>query len=354
MENHKIIRNSFTVQAHWCAKLGSPFTSKLLTGLSKSLDCSTATEKKILNWPGQADAMADALALRLAGALHGLVRVGRLPQLAQYYPPNPEPEADVLTLAAMEAIAEADVEICQWLTHAPQTNEVARSAILYPGMMVIAKETGLPLSIFELGSSAGLNLNLEKFSYRFANDEFGTPGSPLVLSPIWHGTKPNAKEPVIDARCGCDLNPHHVPNPDHRMRLLGYIWPDQTERLARVEAAVEIALDAPAHLDKADAADWVEKLITPSPENGTCRVLFHSIAYQYFPRDAKQRITAHMEAIGAAASPDTPLAWLAFEQLEDHGACLTLRLWRGAEGDGELRVLAKANNAHVQEVEWLG
>jgi hypothetical protein len=162
------------------------------------------------------------------------------------------------------------------------------------------------------------------------------------------------------------LNPLAVTNPAHRARLLAYIWADQPERLARTEAAIEIALTSPPQLERADAADWVEAMIaTPfkigsadvNPAPGSAfpvtRVLFHSIAYQYFPKDVKKRIAAHMEAVGAGATQQAPLAWLAFEQVEGSGPTLTLRLWRGDANDGETRVLAKANSAHVHSVEWL-
>ena len=352
MDKETIIRQSFSSQAKFCADLGSPFTANLLEGLGKNLDRSTKVGRTILNWNGQPDAFGDAIALRLAGALHGLVRSGQLKKLEKFYPPFPLTSSKKLAKAAMIAISEADDEICQWLTYAPQTNEVARSALLYLGMRVIAKKTALPLSIFELGSSAGLNLMLDKFHYRFAGQEFGALDSKLTLAPKWSGKLPDGDNPHIINRRGCDLNPLDIENPAHRLRLLSYIWPDQQERLDRAKAAIEIALNEPPKLDKADGADWVENVIDNNRENGVARILFHSITYQYFPKDIKARIVTHMEELGNKASKQTPLAWLAFEQFEDQGACLTLRLWQGNSNDGDLVLLAKAG-AHVKEINWL-
>lgn len=325
------------------------FTSRLLEGLGLELDRNTAVGQRVLDWAGPPDALGDAVALRLAGALHGLVRRGRLPRLAQLYPPNPLPDTEVLTRAALDAIGEADAEIAAWLEFPPQTNEVARSAILYPGLMLVARETGLPLSLFELGASAGLNLFPDRFAYRIGNTVLGRSGSPVVLSPQWSGAVPRGPEPEIVDRRGCDRSPLNVTDAAHRERLVAYVWPDQPDRIARVEGAIEIALASPPRIDAADAADWVEDVICEDAEAGAARVLFHSIAYQYFPDGSKSRIALRMEAAGQAASPETPLAWLAFEQHQREGPRLTLRLWPG----GQDRVLAVAD-AHGRKIKWLG
>ncbi|HHB83167.1 MAG TPA: DUF2332 family protein, partial [Devosia sp.] len=309
MTREEKVRESFATQAHWCSKLGSPFTARLLEQLGQKLDHSTQTGRMLLGWKGISHGTSDAIALRLAGALHGLVRAGRLSELAALYPPNPLPDGDILAEVAIAGIVEADEEICEWLAFAPQTNEVARASLLYSGMRVIAGETTLPLSLFELGASAGLNLMLDKFAYRLGDRNFGETGSRVLLSPQWVGPAPKGAAPDILARRGCDLNPLDVTVATHRARLLAYIWADQSERLARTEAAIRIAQAAPPRLDKADAGAWVESNILPKGKSGTSRVLFHSIAYQYFPEAVKNKIEANMEAAGAQATPQAPLAW---------------------------------------------
>ena len=94
--------------------------------------------------------------------------------------------------------------------------------------------------------------------------------------------------------------------------------------------------------------NWVDEVFGPVAEDGAVRVLFHSIAYQYFPDAAKQRIADRMMAAGQSASRQAPVAWLAFEQFQSEGPRLTLRMWP----DGEERILAKAD-AHGRKVHWL-
>lgn len=349
MQSEADIRETFFKQAKWCEQLGSPLTARLMAGLGQALDRNTAVGRRILGWDGQADALGDAVALRLAGGLNALVRCGRLPDLAAVYPPNELPDIDVLTRQAMAAIRGADDELCAFLEHPPQTNEVARSAVLYPGMCYIAEQTGLPLALFEVGASGGLNLFADRFAYRFGDAQRGDLSSAVVLSPAWSGAPPPAGAPQIIRRQGCDRNPLDITRADHRQRLLAYIWPDQTQRIARIKAALKIAGSSPPEMAKMDAADWVETRIAQTPEAGVVRVLFHSIAYQYFPAAVKQRITARMQAAGAMATKEAPLAWLSFEQDSDAGPRLRLRLWP----DGALRELAIAG-PHVHEIEWFG
>ncbi|HMB47601.1 MAG TPA: DUF2332 family protein [Afifellaceae bacterium] len=348
MDRESVLRDAFAKQAQWCTRLGSPFTARLMEGLGRQLDRETVSGRKIFDWPGQADAHGDSVPLRLAGALNALVRRGRVPDLARLYPPNPLPDLETLSGAALAALADADAEIAEWLEFPPQTNEVARSGILYPGLAVIAAETGLPLSLFEVGTSAGLNLIPDRYAYRLGGAALGREGSQVLLQPKWTGDKPPAMEPRIVSRRGCDRNPLNVADAAHRERLMAYIWPDQAERISRAEAAIALARADPPPIDSADAADWVEAVIDEGAVEGVVRVLFHSIAFQYFPDDIRSRIDAKMEAAGARANDRAPLAWLAYEQYESDGPRLTLRL---RPGGGE-RILA-SGNAHVQDVCWL-
>lgn len=348
MQNEGAIRETFFKQAECCEVLGSPLTARLVSGLGKRLDHTTATGRRVLRWGGQADALKDAVALRLAGALNAMVARGRVPVLAACYPPNPLPDAGVLVDAALAAIAQVDGEICSWLDLPPQTNEVARSGVLYPGMCFIAQATGLPLALFEVGASGGLNLFADRYAYQLGSAQLGEAQSGVILSPGWSGKPAPAVEPVIVQRKGCDRSPLDVADPAHRERLRAYIWPDQPLRVERINAALAIARADPPEMAAMDAADWVETEISEAPEKAVVRVLFHSIAYQYFPEDVKMRIKARMEAAGRLATDTAPLAWLAFEQGSDAGPRMTLRLWPG----GKEQVLAKAD-VHVHRVAWL-
>ena len=343
MEREGAVRAAFAQQAAYCVQLDSPFTALLCTLLGERLGRSTALGRRILDWPGNSAPFGDALALRLCGGLHFLVRSGRAPGLAALYPPAPLPEADALWQALLPVLE--DEALGPWLDSAPQTNEVGRSAVLMSGLLVVAARFGLPLRLYELGASAGLNLQLDLYGYDLGGLRTGDPDSPLQLKPDWHGPSPPRANLEIAGRAGVDLNP--VRPLAERERLIAYVWPEQAERLARLEAALALAAADPPRLDRGDAADWIEaRLLAPEP--GVARVVMHSVAFHYFPERTKQRVAAHIEAAGAAAPAEAPLAWLRFEeQPGDEHFSLRLRIWPGQD-----RLLAWTH-PHGKSVTWL-
>ena len=340
---------AFRQQAGWCRQLGSPLTALLMEVLAARLDRSTAVGRRVLDWPGLADTSNDAVPLRVAGGLHALVRRGAAPGLAAVYPPHDLPDAEGLWGALAPVLADPALE--GWLDSAPQTNEVARSGVLMPGLMVVAAETGLPVALYELGSSAGLNLMLDRYGYRLGHSMAGDGGSALVLAPEWRGAAAPSGAVRVVRRRGVDLNPLDVTRAADRERLLAYIWADQPARLARVAAAIAIAATDPPTVDRGDAADWVERWVDMAPESGVARVVMHSIAFQYFPAAVQARIVAHLADVGGRATVGAPLVWLRLEvdPAVGGGPALALTMWPG----GEERMLARAS-AHGVWVEWMG
>ncbi|WP_367717061.1 DUF2332 family protein [Nitratireductor sp. GISD-1A_MAKvit] len=133
------INAHFEKQAQACDRMGSSFTARLCRLLPEILDRATATGARVLDWPGAPG--EDALALRLCGGLHALVLAGKDAGLTDVYPPNAaSPEA--LRKAVRAAIARHDERLCANLDSAPQTNEIGRAAMLLPGFLTIARETG--------------------------------------------------------------------------------------------------------------------------------------------------------------------------------------------------------------------
>ena len=338
------IRNAFAREGVACCHFGAEFSARLRGGLANLLDRSSRVGARVLDWPG--DPYADALPVRLAAGLNALVRAGQLPELAAHFPPH-APGDDASFDAALSAALHDD-RIDAWLDGAPQTNEVARSGVLMPGLLAIAAATGLPLALFELGASAGLNLRLDSYAYDLGGLVLAPPAAPIKLAPAWNGPPPPAADLRIVARRGVDLNPLDVTDAAHRERLLAYVWPEQVERVARLQAALEAAALDPPTLDRGDAAAWVEARV--APVEGRCTVVMHSIAFQYFPATTQVRIAAHLEAQGARATATAPLAWLRYEFDSPEAAALPtlrLRLWPGGD-----RLLARAH-PHGATVQWL-
>jgi hypothetical protein len=154
----------------------------------------------------------------------------------------------------------------------------------------------------------------------------------------------------IARRQGSDLEPLNVTDPGDRERLLAYVWADQADRLARVEAAIDLAASDPPRLDRVDAAEWTERTIDLAPEAGMTRVLMHAVAMQYANQETRERIRDHAERVGRQATDGAPFAWLRFEgdpEFDEQGG-LRLTLWPG----GKEEVLA-IGDTHGERLRWM-
>lgn len=190
MGKEQAVRASFARQAEYCTALAAPFTALLCALLGERLDRSTRLGRRVLDWPGDPAPFGDAVALRLCGGLHYLVRDGAAPGLAALYPPVPPPDAEMLWRELLPVLA-GDA-LLPWLDGAPQTNEAGRSAVLMSGLLVVASRFGPKLSLYELGASAGLNLQADRYRYDLGGLAAGDPESPLLLNPDWNGPPPPA------------------------------------------------------------------------------------------------------------------------------------------------------------------
>jgi len=340
------IRKTFFDQANACSALGSPFTGKLLELLGQNLSRETAIGARVLDWQGDASNHGDAVALRLAGALHALVLQKKHATLTEAYPPNDASE-DQLWQAVQLALREDAGQIQQWMNSPPQTNEVRRSAALMPVFLSLQEQFGLPLVTSELGASAGLNLNWDMFHLTLNNVGFGKPSSTVHLSPSWTGPLPPNCPPAVIGKAGCDLNPL---DPEHdSLRLRAYIWPDQTARMARTKAAIEIARKQQVPVACSDAESWLKQRLA-TRHTGAVHVVYHTIAWQYFPKDTQMACTTALHAAGEAATPNAPIAWVSLEaDGKGHGAGLRAMVWPpGQEYD-----LGRAD-FHGRWVNWNG
>jgi len=340
-------RENFRRQAEWCERLGSPFTALACKVLHERLTESSAFGARLLNWPGRPD--ADVIAGRACAALNFFAREG-YPALAPLYPPHPLPSAEEFWRGAEIAIQDLDERLTRFLDSAPQTNEVARSAALLPGYLRIAGRTGLPLSIREIGSSAGLNLGFDRYGYDYGAFAWGRPDAEVKISCEWRGeVEPLAGAIEVADRRGCDIHPIDARDPAARGRMLAYIWPDQADRLARAEAALNLAAQLGPRVEAIDAALFAERELSAGAP-GTALVLAHTIFWQYLQAPTKAAIRAAIAEAAARATKASPFAWLRLEAEaeERRGAVLRLSLWPDGPVDD---VLASAS-FHGQWIEW--
>jgi hypothetical protein len=345
---------AFKLQAGVCAAFGSSFSADLLERAAEDMAAGGPTLPLLAPWSG-VDArglFADAVPLRWLGALHDLALSGEASALTKAYPdPKRAWDAASAWRAVLEVSEAAAARLASFMTHEPQTNEVRRSACLLPGFLTVAARTGLPLRIFELGASAGLNQIWD--DYHYALGEVGTWGSPrstVRLDTAWTGSPPPLAATVrVMERAACDRKPIALSNAIARRALKAYVWPDQFERLERLDAAIDAALAAGARVEQADAPVWAARRAAPTA--GAATVVFHSVFFQYMPAESQAALVRATAAHGAMATEASPFAWLRMEPAPGDMATMELRLTLWPKGEEEL--LARVH-PHGAWVEWLG
>lgn len=341
------VRTAFANQILYCRANGAPVTARVVAALGTLLDNPASDfARRIAGWEGAP--LADALPLRAAGGIHALHLSGVAPDLSPIYA-DAEGINDAVIVAGV--VRHHEAALLPWLDGPSQTNEAGRSSNFVAAMLWLV-EQGLPprFQCLEIGSSAGINLMLDRYHYDLAGVQVGPQPGAMAFTPEWRGTHPPQHRIAFESLKGCDVAPVDLTDPAQALRLKAYIWPEHEVRFARMAAAIAAAREKKPDLVRMNAADFIEAELAKPQAAGTTRVLMHSIVWQYVPADQQARVTAAMEAAGAAATPDRPLAWIALEANRTlHRHELVLRTWPGGDAP---QMLGHAH-AHGAWIEWL-
>lgn len=342
------VRAGITEQAEHCAANGARVTARICRAQLAVIDSDTACGAKLRGWPGKV--LEDALPLRIAGGLHWLHLSGADQRLAPVYTGSVV-EQDAVDAAVLAVVRTHDAALLRWFDSPPQTNEAGRSASFMAGLAWLSGRGGPRFALHEIGASAGINTMMDRYGYDLGGVRFGPAGSPMQIVPDWRGPPPPAAPVEIVHIEGCDQAPVDLCDPAAALRVKAYVWPENADRLARMDAAIRLAGERAPQLTRADAADWVESIVARPQAAGLWRVIHHSIVWQYIPADRQARITAAIESAGAKATTERPVAWML---LETNRATfrheLIIRHWPGG---GEPVLLGEAQ-AHGAWVEWRG
>jgi hypothetical protein len=175
-----------------------------------------------------------------------------------------------------------------------------------------------------------------RYRYQAEGFAWGPVGAPLKIDFELSGGLPPAVAAAVAEARGCDPAPIDPGSEDGRLTLLSYVWPDQTARMERLRAALEIAAASPAAVERSGAVEWARaQLAEPAP--GRATVLYHSVVMQYLSEDEREAFSRIVREAGSRARDDTPLAWLRMEPDRDRAA-VRIATWPG----GEDRLLARA------------
>jgi hypothetical protein len=234
----------------------------------------------------------------LLAAVHDVLLAGEPDALADWYPSVPSASGAARIARPVghgaddpwphfRALALGHEGVAERLrTRATQTNEVGRSLALVPALFDAARRAASsppggirPLGIVEIGASAGLNLRLDAYGYRYEgpavaggsriHESIGS-GSRLVLEGALRGPLvpplPVGGLPIATA-VGIDERPLSVGHADDARWLVACHWPEERERLEQLRAAIALAQEAPPVVERGDAVDDLAQHLLAVPSH---------------------------------------------------------------------------------------
>jgi hypothetical protein len=256
--------------------------------------------------------------LLLLAAVHFLLLSGTEHPLAAFYDtvaivrgiPSGRPPADGVAAAFADFchLYRADIERLV-VTRATQTNEVGRCSALLPGLCLIAAEYEWhePLSLLDLGTSAGLNLLFDDYAYTYRSAEgaavrsAGASDSAVVLECSARDDVtclPELRSPVMAERVGLDLSPVDPFSDDEARWLLACQWPDNPARFGRLRAALANvrAVAHPPRLERGDMLTDLPRVAASMAGDGPL-VVFHSWVAAYLSEREQQSLTEQVAGL---------------------------------------------------------
>lgn len=187
------------------------------------------------------------------------------------------------------------------LARATQTNEAGRCATLLGELSSIHG----PIALLEVGTSAGLCLYPDRYSYRYTGRDGVTALDPadgisdVVLPCALVGDTPAPRRlPEIVWRAGIDRSPIDTSDADQLSWLDTLIWPGQGYRRPRLHAAAAIVRSDPPLLVRGDLVDELEATAALAPEGATL-VVFHSAVLMYPEPERRRAFVDTVSALDA-------------------------------------------------------
>ena len=191
-----------------------------------------------------------------------------------------------------------EIRACM-LAHSTQTNEAARCATLLPVLARLPQ----PLALLEVGASAGLCLQPDRYAYDYGDGRVLRPSvhkdAPALPCAINEHVPMPTRLPEVAWRAGLDLNPIDVNDPRQCAWLEALVWPEQHDRLARLRAATAIARKDPPRLVRGNLLHDLAALAAQAPKDATL-VIFHSAVLAYvWPQELRDKFARDVRAMNA-------------------------------------------------------
>lgn len=327
-----------------CARMGSAFFGAILQRAAEAYG-----RDETLAGLLDRHAHRSRLGLRLGGAAHFRALRAAAPEIAAHYPSTGgDGDVERAWNAVLADIHANTAQYDQLFARPVQTNEVARSMPVLGAMLTLSHATQLPLRVFEIGSSAGLVLNFDRYRYSGEGWSWGSAFSPVRLrNHTVSGVPAHLDAPLkVVERRGSDLHPLDAADEDDADTLLGFIWPDQQERFERLRAALAVAREHPVDIVETDGVAWARE--NARPREGAATAVLHTVITEHMPPEVRARLREAIDELAGCATGTAPFAWV---RMEIAGKGYETRVTRWP---GEFETHVATSDGHAQNLTWLG
>lgn len=239
------------------------------------------------------------------GAVHYLLLKGKKHALKEYYASivqNPK-ELEEVFIHFKDFCQIYRNEIISILkSKLVQTNEVRRCAYLYPTFCYVYNKAKKPLSLIEIGTSAGLQLLWDQYCYSYGNYEvYGNKLSNVhITSEIKGGNTPLLfhESPPVASKVGLDLHISDLGDREDYLWLKSLIWPEHQERLLLFESAASHFNENPVKLIEGDGVALLLDVAKQVPKD-TEICIFHTHVANQISEDLKYELIEKIKMIGS-------------------------------------------------------
>ncbi|MGO3222121.1 DUF2332 family protein [Microbacterium gubbeenense] len=186
-------------------------------------------------------------------------------------------------------VENADRVVAECAARTTQTNEPLRAA---PLLVALDRIRG-PIALIEVGAAAGLCLFPDRYAYRFrTEDQVAELGEgSVVLDTELTGARVPRRMPDIVWRAGVDIEPRDARDPSDRAWISGLVWPGETDRALRVDAALDAVAADPPLIVRGDASEpgVLADLVAQVPDDTTAVIATMGVL-PHLRRDARERL----------------------------------------------------------------
>jgi hypothetical protein len=246
----------------------------------------------------------------ILAALHDLALAGRAPALAAAYAAA---DGDAAASSALDVLLRmTDSVVAQAARRRILAHETGHCAVLYPAIAEAARRVEADaVGLIDLGRPAALNLNVDRVGITYSNGQsLGDPSSPVRLSAAIVGDRPVPARslPEVVARVGIDRDPVDVTDADAARWLRACLAPDQPERIAKLEAEIELAATDPPLLLKGGVVERLSDAFAHVPGDAL-PVVTTTWALSRWPLESRLRFLHRLVEAAAGRA----VAWVSAE-----------------------------------------